>query len=138
MRNRLSVKYKIPEEEILEFSEAAAIATVGDVMDLQGENRIIVKEGLKRLENTKNPGLRALIAANGLEGGRITAYHVGFVLGPCINASGRLDTASRSLKLLCEEDADAAAREAGDLLALNQSRKAMTEKGKEEAVRLIE
>lgn len=131
-------KYKIPEEEILEFSEAAAIATVGDVMDLQGENRIIVKEGLKRLENTKNPGLRALIAANGLEGGRITAYHVGFVLGPCINASGRLDTASRSLKLLCEEDADAAAREAGDLLALNQSRKAMTEKGKEEAVRLIE
>ena len=131
-------KHRIPEEEILEFSEAAAIATVGDVMDLQGENRIIVKEGLKRLEHTKNPGLRALIAANGLEGGRITAYHVGFVLGPCINASGRLDTASRSLKLLCEENPEEAAKEAGDLLALNQSRKAMTEKGKEEAVRLIE
>ena len=80
-------------------------------MDLQGENRIIVKEGLKRLENTKNPGLRALIAANGLEG-EDYRLSVGFVLGPCINASGRLDTASRSLKLLCEEDADAAAREA--------------------------
>ena len=131
-------KNKIPKEEILEFSEIAAVATVGDVMDLQGENRIIVKEGLKRLEHTKNPGLRALIAANRLEGGRITAYHVGFVLGPCINASGRLDTAARSLQLLCAEDADSAAKDAGDLLALNQSRKAMTEKGKEEAVRLIE
>lgn len=131
-------KHQIPKEEILEFSEVAAFATVGDVMDLQGENRIIVKEGLKRLPNTRNFGLRALISANGLEGGKITAYHVGFVLGPCINASGRLDTASRSLKLLCDEDMDSAAKDAGDLLALNQSRKAMTEKGREEAVRVIE
>lgn len=130
--------YGIDREEILEFSEAAAVATVGDVMDLQGENRIIVKEGLKRLPHTKNQGFRALIEANGLEGERITAYHVGFVLGPCINASGRLDTASRALSLLCSQNWDRAAKEAGDLVALNQSRKAMTEEGKEKAIELIE
>ena len=131
-------RHGIGREEILDFCEAAAVATVGDVMDLQGENRIIVREGLKRLPETKNQGFRALIAANKLEGGGITAYHVGFVLGPCINASGRLDTAARALKLLCTEDPDTAAKEAGDLVALNQSRKAMTEEGKEEAIRLIE
>lgn len=130
--------YGIDRNEILEFSEAAAVATVGDVMNLQGENRIIVKEGLRRLPTTKNQGFRALIEANGLGGERITAYHVGFVLGPCINASGRLDTAARALRLLCTEDADRAAKEAGDLVALNQSRKAMTEKGREEAEHIIE
>ncbi len=130
--------YGIDRNEILEFSEPAAVATVGDVMDLQGENRIIVKEGLRRLPTTKNQGFRALIGANGLGGERITAYHVGFVLGPCINASGRLDTAARALRLLCTEDADRAAKEAGDLVALNQSRKAMTEKGREEAEHIIE
>ena len=130
--------YGIDRNEILEFSEPAAVATVGDVMDLQGENRIIVKEGLRRLPTTKNQGFRALIEANGLGGERITAYHVGFVLGPCINASGRLDTAAWALRLLCTEDADRAAKEAGDLVALNQSRKAMTEKGREEAERIIE
>lgn len=130
--------YGIDRNEILEFSEAAAVATVGDVMNLQGENRIIVKEGLRRLPTTKNQGFRALIEANGLGGERITAYHVGFVLGPCINASGRLDTAARALRLLCTEDAGTAAKEAGDLVALNQSRKAMTEKGREEAEQIIE
>lgn len=130
--------YGIDRNEILEFSEPAAVATVGDVMNLQGENRIIVKEGLRRLPTTKNQGFRALIEANGLGGERITAYHVGFVLGPCINASGRLDTAARALRLLCTEDADRAAKEAGDLVALNQSRKAMTEKGREEAEHIIE
>lgn len=122
----------------MEFLEFAAIATVGDVMDLQGENRIIVKEGLKRLCNTKNLGLRALIEANGLSDSRISAYHVGFVLGPCINASGRLDTASRSLALFLSKDKDTAARLAGDLSALNESRKALTEQGKEKAVELVE
>lgn len=131
-------KRNIPEKEALELTELAAIATVGDVMDLQGENRIIVKEGLKKLSSTSFPGLRALIQANELEGTEITAYHVGFVLGPCINASGRLDTAARSLELLCAEDTVEAARLAGDLVALNQSRKAMTEEGKEQAVRMIE
>ncbi len=128
----------IPEKKLEDYLELAAIATVGDVMDLQGENRILVKEGLKRLPHTKNKGLRALIEANGLEGGKISAYHVGFVLGPCINASGRLDTASRSLALLKTESMDEAAKLAGDLTALNESRKALTEKGKNEAIELVE
>ena len=128
----------IPERELEDFIELGAIATVGDVMDLQGENRILVKEGLKRHSHTSNNGLRELIRANGLEDGEITAYHVGFVLGPCINASGRLDTAARSLKLLCAETEEEAAKLAGDLTALNQSRKALTEEGKEEAIRIVE
>lgn len=128
----------IPENEKEEFLELAAIATVGDVMDLQGENRILVKEGLKRLPYTKNKGLQALIRVTGLEGSRISSYHIGFVLGPCINASGRLDTAARSLRLLQCEDAGEAARLAGDLKALNDSRKALTEKGKDAAIQLIE
>lgn len=128
----------IPETEKEEFLELAAIATVGDVMDLQGENRILVKEGLKRLPYTKNKGLQALIRVTGLEGSRISSYHIGFVLGPCINASGRLDTAARSLRLLQCEDAGEAARLAGDLKALNDSRKALTEKGKDAAIQLIE
>ena len=128
----------IPAEEILAFTEMAAVATVGDVMDLQGENRIIVKEGLRQLSHTETPGLKALIQVNNLEHAEISSYHVGFVLGPCINASGRLDTASRALKLLCEQDSVEAARLAGDLVALNESRKAMTEQGKEEAVEKVE
>ena len=130
--------FQIPEKELEDYLELGAVATVGDVMDLQGENRILVKEGLRRLAHTWNRGLRALIRANGLEDGLITAYHVGFVLGPCINASGRLDTAARSLKLLCAETEDEAARLAGDLTALNESRKALTEEGKEKAVRIVE
>ena len=128
----------IPAEEILTFTELAAVATVGDVMDLQGENRIIVKEGLRQLSHTETPGLKALIQVNNLEHAEISSYHVGFVLGPCINASGRLDTASRALKLLCEQDPVEAARLAGDLIALNESRKAMTEQGKEEAIEKVQ
>ena len=128
----------ISGDEILKFTELAAVATVGDVMDLKGENRIIVKEGLKRLRTTSFPGLKALIQVNNLEYTDITAYHVGFVLGPCINASGRLDTAARALDLLCTDDPVEAARLAGDLLALNESRKAMTEQGKETAIKMVE
>lgn len=128
----------IPENEKEEYLELAAIATVGDVMDLQGENRILVKEGLRRLPHTKNKGLQELIRVTGLEGNRISSYHIGFVLGPCINASGRLDTAARSLRLLRCEDPGEAAKLAGDLKALNDSRKALTEKGKEAAIQLIE
>lgn len=131
-------RFGVPKRELEDYLELAAIATVGDVMDLQGENRILVKEGLKRLPHTKNKGLRALILANGLEEGRISAYHVGFVLGPCINASGRLDTAARSLALLRARSEDEAEKLAGDLTALNTSRKALTEKGKEEAIELVE
>ena len=131
-------EYGISRKELEDYYELTAIATVGDVMDLQGENRILVKEGLRRLKDTENIGLRELIRANGLEDMKITSYHVGFVLGPCINASGRLDTAARSLALLNAKDREKAARLAGDLTALNQSRKALTEKGKEEAIQMVE
>ena len=131
-------RFDVPQKELEDYYELAAIATVGDVMDLQGENRILVKEGLRRLKNTKNKGLQELIHANALKDARITAYHIGFVLGPCINASGRLDTAARSLALLNAQTKEEAAKLAGDLTALNQSRKALTEKGKEEAIQLIE
>ncbi|HIV23961.1 MAG TPA: single-stranded-DNA-specific exonuclease RecJ [Candidatus Merdiplasma excrementigallinarum] len=122
----------------LEFLPFAAIATVGDVMELEGENRIMVKWGLKALEETKNPGLRALIRETGLEGSSLSAYHIGFVIGPCINASGRLDTAKRSLRLLLAED-EAEARElAVELKQLNDERKDLTARGVEQAVMKIE
>ena len=128
----------IDSDEVWDFLELAAIATVGDVMDLQGENRIIVKEGLKKLSSTSFEGLKALICVNNLEGAEITAYHVGFVIGPCINASGRLDTAARSLELLLADNMEDAMKLADDLYDLNQSRKAMTEQGKEQAIQSIE
>lgn len=127
----------IPAGELEELMVLAAIATIGDVMDLQGENRILVKEGLKRLPDTQNQGLQALMRANNLER-PVSAYHIGFVLGPCINASGRLDTALRSLELLLETDPGKAAKKAGDLVHMNESRKAMTALQVEEALRQIE
>ena len=131
-------KRGIAREKTYDYLDLVAVATVGDVMDLKEENRILVKEGLKYLRNTKNTGLQALIRANGLEDKKISAYHIGFVLGPCINASGRLDTARRSLELLQEEDPRKAAKLAGDLMAMNQSRKALTLEGVEEAIRQID
>lgn len=125
-------------EKALEYLENAAFATVGDVMSLVGENRILVKEGLKALNQTKNYGMRALAARNQIELGKIKAYHIGFVLGPCLNASGRLDTAKRALELLLAKDEYTAAEYAGDLYDLNVSRKEMTEKGVREAVELVE
>ncbi len=107
--------------------ENAAIATVGDVMDLEDENRIIVKEGLRRISSTQNLGLRALMECTKLEKDRIRAYHIGFILGPCMNASGRLDTAKRALDLLRTKSKKEADVLAGDLKALNDSRKEMTE-----------
>ena len=131
-------RYGVPEKEKEDYLEPAAIATVGDIMDLQGENRILVKEGLARLSHTKNKGLKALIRAIGLEDQKISSYDIGFRLGPCINASGRLDTAMRSLALLQCEDEEEAARLANELKALNDSRKALTELGTEAAYKLIE
>ena len=127
-----------PGEEALQYLENAAFATVGDVMDLQGENRILVKEGLKSLNHTKNYGMRALASRNQLAPGAIRAYHIGFVLGPCLNASGRLDTAKRALKMLLAEDEYQAAEYAGDLYDLNASRKEMTEQGVQQAKELIQ
>ena len=131
-------EYEVPQEELYELLEYAAIATVGDIMDLVCENRIIVKEGLKRLRKTKNPGLEALIQLNGIHQEKISAYHIGFIIGPCINASGRLDTAKRSLELLQAANKKEARRLAGDLKGLNDSRKAMTREGYEEAMNIIE
>ena len=122
-------------DQLLEY---AGIATIGDVMDLKGENRILVKEGLKRLHHTSNLGLQELCRVNQLEPENITPYHIGFVLGPCLNATGRLDTARRALKLLCAENREEAARLAGDLKALNESRKELTAQGVEEAILQVE
>lgn len=125
-------------QEADKFLEYAAFATVGDVMELRGENRILVKEGLKRLNQTENMGLKALIFRNQLQNREIKAYHIGFVLGPCLNASGRLDTARKALKLLCAENWQEAVLLAEDLTGLNEIRKDMTQKGVEEAVNQIE
>lgn len=128
----------IPVEEADVFIENAGFATVGDVMDLTGENRILVKLGLKALEHTKNPGMKALIAKNKLSDKSLSAYHIGFVLGPCINASGRLDTAKRSLELLLERDEVKASALAGELVELNESRKYMTQQETQKALEQIE
>lgn len=128
----------IPVKEADIFIENAGFATVGDVMDLTGENRILVKLGLKALEDTKNPGMKALIAKNKLSDKPLSAYHIGFVLGPCINASGRLDTAKRSLELLLERDEVKASALAGELVELNESRKYMTQQETQKALEQIE
>lgn len=131
-------KHGCSKEEVYEFLENAAFATVGDVMNLTDENRIIVKEGLKRIRNTKNPGMQALIARNHLDQEDITAYHFGFVLGPCINASGRLETAKVALNLFLQEDIQKATVIAGELVELNAQRKDMTAEGVERAKRDVE
>ncbi len=132
-----NVMQKDPED-VDYLMENVAIATVGDVMDLVGENRIFVKQGLEMLKRTKSQGLRALIECTGIDVERLSAYHIGFVLGPCMNASGRLDTAKRALELLNVKTRREAVMLAQDLKALNDSRKEMTERGVEEAVRMIE
>lgn len=125
-------------KELEHLIENVAVATVGDVMDLEDENRIFVKEGLRRLGNTENLGLRALIECTKLEREEIRAYHIGFILGPCLNASGRLDTAKRALKLLRARDQREADVLAGDLKALNDSRKDMTETAVAQAKEQVE
>lgn len=121
-----------------EFLEIAAMATVGDVMDLQDENRILVKEGLKRFQHTHNQGLRSLMAICQIAPETISSYHIGFIIGPCLNAGGRLDTAKRALALLQAEEKETADNLAGELKALNESRKKMTADGVEQAVKEIE
>lgn len=122
-------------DELLQF---AAIATVCDVMELKEENRILVKEGLKRLKVTKNLGLQALIEVNGIDSAKLSAYHLGFVIGPCLNATGRLDTALRALELLESSTKQQAMSAAAELKSLNDSRKNLTQKGVEEAIEYIE
>lgn len=122
-------------DELLAF---AGFATVGDVMELADENRILVKYGLRRIEQSANPGLRALLSVNELTGKRLTGYHVGFILGPCLNATGRLDTAARALAMFRTQDEAEALTIAGELKALNDSRKEMTLLGTAQAIEQIE
>ncbi len=124
-------------EALDEFLEFAALATVCDVMELKDENRILVKEGLKRLKNTKNRGLQALIEVNGIDREKLSAYHLGFVIGPCLNATGRLDTAKRALELLQSRTKVEAVSAAAELKELNDSRKNLTLLGVEEAEKYI-
>ncbi|MEG2349265.1 MAG: single-stranded-DNA-specific exonuclease RecJ [Hungatella sp.] len=130
--------FEIPLSEWEELLEFAAIATVGDVMKLQEENRIIVKEGLKRIPQTKSVGLRTLIEKNHLDIHHLSAYHIGFVIGPCLNAGGRLQTAKLALSLLLCQEEDEAERLAAELKELNDLRKEMTADSLEKAVRLVE
>lgn len=122
-------------EELLSY---AAIATVCDVMDLVGENRIIVKHGLELLKQTNNKGLLALMDVSGVDKEQLAAFHLGFVLGPCLNASGRLDTAKKGLELLMADTAEEAVRLAQEVHSLNTVRKNMTAESVEKAVSLIE
>lgn len=129
----------IPQEEWLNMLEFAAIATVGDVMKLQDENRIIVRWGLKRIPQTASAGLRALAEACVADIFNLTAYHIGFVIGPCLNASGRLQTAKLALELLlCEEDNETTRKLAAELKELNEERKKMTQDGMEQAFAQVE
>ena len=116
----------------------AAFATVGDIVDLTGENRILVKEGLSRMKDADSLGFRTLAAECGVDLGAMNVYHIGFVMGPCLNASGRLDTAMRAARLLETEDALEAERLAHELKELNDSRKSLTEIGVEQAVAFVE
>ncbi len=131
-------KCDIAVKESYDFLENVAFATVGDVMDLTDENRILVREGLKRIHTTMNPGMRALILQNKLEPEQISSYHFGFVLGPCINASGRLETAKIALNLFLQEDVKKASEIAAELVDLNAQRKDMTAEGVELAMQQVE
>ena len=134
-------KNGIPEQEWKDMLEFAAIATVGDVMKLQDENRIIVRWGLKQIPHTASAGLRALVEACGLDIYDLTAYHIGFVIGPCLNASGRLKTAKLALELLLCEGMQQSARAeemAAELKLLNEERKDMTQAGMEQAFEQVD
>ncbi len=127
----------LPNSDLEEYRQLAAVATIGDVVDLTDENRLLVKYGLSTMKTTKNVGLRTLIEECKLEIDKISAYHIGFVIGPCLNASGRLDTAMKAVELLTEENVDLAVEKARALKELNDDRKAMTEKQASLAIDLV-
>lgn len=139
---RMSGRDVLQETEVETFLSDllafAAFATVGDVMELTDENRILVRYGLRQIEQSGNPGLRALIAVNEMTDKRLTGYHIGFILGPCLNATGRLDTAARALSMFRTADEAEALTIAGELKALNDSRKEMTIQGTRQAIAMIE
>ncbi len=131
-------KCRVPESELDELLGFAAIATIGDIVDLMDENRILVKEGLKQLHQTKNEGLNALIDLTGANKATLGTYQIGFVIGPCLNASGRLDTAKRAIRMLCEKDRGEAQKLAGDLKSLNDERKVKTNEAVKAGIQFIE
>lgn len=126
------------KKELEDYIEFMAIATVGDIVDLIDENRIVVKYGLKHIAHTKNTGLRALIEECQLDINNISSYHIGFVIGPCLNASGRLDTARQAIELMLCNDNEKAHNMAKELIALNNERKSMTEQETQKAIELVE
>ncbi len=130
-------KRDVPKEELYPFLEFVAIATICDVVALQDENRIMTIYGLERLRRSKNAGMRALMSAVGLADKAIDAYHVGFKLGPCINASGRLESAVASLELFLEENIEVAFAKAEEIVNINEERKEMTIQGVEQAEEIL-
>ena len=138
MYERLYGKKMYEDGELSDLLEVAAIATIGDVMPLVDENRVLVKHGLKSLMNTKNLGLRALIKATGMEGKKISAYSIGFVIGPCLNAGGRLENALVALNMFMSESSDEANEYAMHLKELNDERKDLTAMNVKVAVELAE
>lgn len=130
------IKRTMSRQEI--FLQYTAIATVADVMELVGENRILVRKGLSYLNHTNHIGLRALMEVCGISPEQVRAYHIGFILGPCFNAAGRLDTIVHALALLESKEYDQALALAGELWAMNEERKELTRVGTERAVELIE
>lgn len=130
------MKRTMSRQEI--FLQYTAIATVADVMELVGENRILVRKGLSYLNHTNHIGLRALMEVCGITPEQVRAYHIGFILGPCFNAAGRLDTIVHALALLKSKEYDQALALAGELWAMNEERKELTRVGTERAVELIE
>lgn len=138
MYERLYGKKMYEDGELSDLLEVAAIATIGDVMPLVDENRVLVKHGLKSLMNTKNLGLRALIKATGMEGKKISAYSIGFVIGPCLNAGGRLENALVALNMFMSRNSDEANEYAMHLKELNDERKDLTAMNVKVAVELAE
>lgn len=128
----------LDKKELEDYIEFMAIATVGDIVDLIDENRIVVKYGLNHIAHTKNTGLRALIEECQLDINNISSYHIGFVIGPCLNASGRLDTARQAIELMLCKDNEKAHNMAKELIALNNERKSMTEQETQKAIELVE
>ena len=131
-------KLGLDKTDFKEYTELAAIATVGDVVDLKDENRVIVRQGLAWIATTKNTGLRALIEACELDAAYLSAYHIGFIIGPCLNASGRLDTAQRAIELLLCTEPGKAHEMAQELRELNEERKNMTDTEAKKAIEMVE
>lgn len=137
----ISILYErlsLPDADLLQHRQLAAVATIGDVVDLTDENRVLVKHGLATMEKTKNTGLRALIDVCRIDISALSSYHIGFVIGPCLNAGGRLETAKLAVELLIENNPGEARVKAEKLKELNEERKAMTENEAAKAIDMVE